>query len=276
MLFDTLGIDAVWSNGGTQLTVPLPSPLPAGLPIVVVFDSFVDLAGNVQTGGIDYRVDVAGTPDPWPFVDNNMSQWWENWTEAPIGGPMTFGNDLFFLRYEGQSDGTFRVARYEDSSFSTLFGYDIYRPLADRVELSGMAEVDLGVLTTTTITPAAIYQKLPFQAQSWSGTATLSDPTMTANVSYTVTVIGQEDLVDPPAKTATSLTPVWTDAWKTALDYRLTDPSTGQIVISGTDSLWFAPTVGLVRMKSHESGPDGSRDSAQYFIGLIPATARDR
>ena len=62
-LFGGEDVPTEWSIDGKTLTLPLPSPLPAGIPVVLTIDRFEDLIGNQQQTPIEYRLDVAGDAD---------------------------------------------------------------------------------------------------------------------------------------------------------------------------------------------------------------------
>lgn len=265
--------DPAWSEDGTQLTVALPTPLPAGLPIAVRFDAYQDLAGNIQTTPIDYRVDVAGTPDFWPFVNNREQVWFESWYRTPNQGEPSGGSGQQFLRYEQQGGGTFRVVGYDDFQFSMPNGYEEYRPMSSAVQLVAFGDYDMQTLSTTTLSPAVEYQRIPFTAQSWSGTTTASSPDGNASISYTVTVVGQEDVYyggyfkEGHAKIPDGPGLVWVDCWKAALEYQMIDPISESVVSSGVDSLWFAPVTGMIQRKSFESGEEGTNESIEVYVG---------
>ena len=58
-----------WNQDNTVLTVPLPIPLPAGMPLWVTFAGYADTAGVVQPNATSWSVTVAGTPDYYPVID---------------------------------------------------------------------------------------------------------------------------------------------------------------------------------------------------------------
>ena len=68
IMFEMIG-EPTWNDDFTQMTIVLPTPLAAGLPLEIVFDEFADLAGNVQQTDTTYRVTVSGTPDFFPVED---------------------------------------------------------------------------------------------------------------------------------------------------------------------------------------------------------------
>ncbi len=265
LLLAGLGVEPSWSVNGTELTVPLPTPLPVGLPIEVNFHSFYDLAGNSSTQGFTYRVDVAGVPDPWPFTEGTVYTYLT--VEGEPGGFADIGEAYDRMEPETPGD-VVRRARYRDSAMTDFEGWERFRRTTTQIAFLGLRETDDSGPRDIPFDPEVLYLKLPMQVQSWSGSteAAFSDSNV-ATIAYTVSVLGQEDVpalinsLDarsralPAAEVENSI--VWIDCWKTVLDYEL---SSGEVTFTaGADTIWYAPTVGVVRLAGREEDLEDSR-----------------
>jgi methionine-rich copper-binding protein CopC len=260
-------IDPVWSGDGTQLTVPLPTPLPAGLPIVVRFDSYQDLAGNVQTTPIEYRVDVAGTPSYWPEIGGELQAWFESWTDQPTGGQPNSGTGTLYRRYVDAGGDNFDMEDYSDYAATMHESTDHYRMTSNAVRLLGFTDYNDGTSSTTTLDPSVEYMRLPVKVETWSGSTSATSTEGTATINYTVHVIGKEDLsASEPNKIPIPQPSVaWVDTWKSTLEYEFVVG--GETFQSGVDTLWFAPAAGFVQRSSHETSADGVYDSFEKYFG---------
>lgn len=267
LLLEGLGVEPSWSANGTVLTVPLPTPLPTGLPIQVSFDTFYDLAGNGSAQGIEYRVDVAGTPDPWPFTEGVVHAYVT--VEGEEGQIPNFGEAYDRMERETPGD-VMRRARYRDEALTDFDGWERFRRTGTQIAFLGFRELDEGVPTDVPFDPAVLYLKLPFQVQSWSGSteATLSESGV-ATIDYTVSVLGQEDLPTVVTEILRSrrtsrAAPFesrvwWVDCWKTVLEYELS--SDDVTFTAGADTIWYAPTIGVVKLVGRE---EDFEDSSIY------------
>jgi methionine-rich copper-binding protein CopC len=266
-------IEPTWSEGGTVLTVPLPSPLPAGLPIVVDFDVFYDLVGNASTTGLEYAVTVAGTADPWPFVDGLTFRYFGTAGET---GQMPF-QYYDWRRWEQQSSNVFRYVRYFDDSLAADDGWEVFQRSSSEIRFLGFGERDEGSVFDVIFTPSVLYMKLPVQVQTWDGTTQAALEEGTIRIDYEIEVVGREDLpawfgelgMGHPLLGRDVFPRIhWIDCWKTVLRFEMI--SDQQLIQSGEEIRWFAPTVGIVRKTSTEIDlmQERTRESEEDLIGL--------
>jgi len=265
LLLDQSDTSVSWSGDGMSMTVPLPAPLPAGLPIAARFDGFADIAGNMQTAVVSYRIDVSGTGDAWPLLDGSRFVYDITEIETPPGGvPAEYGY-FDYYQVEEQTNGDIRWTSYNSDQYTTSFGYDIYRRSASSISETGWYWNENGETDQGTISPGAVWAKLPFAVQSWDGSGSITLPGGTLAVSYDVAVVGREDLPAMIEDTETEY--VWLDCWKATRAYTLTDG--GAVVGTGQGTYWFAPTVGIVKSEMLENEEDGaSYDTTQHLTSF--------
>lgn len=263
-----------WSENGTVLTVPLITPLPAGLPMAVEFASYFDMAGNEQTTPIVYRSDVSGTPDFIPFVDGQTGVWFEEWFENPVEGPSDSGSNEFLVRWEDQGGGEFDRSEYSDPSFEQRWGWETYRRLSDRVDFLGFGEFDEGSSFFVPFSTPVEYARLPFTVDDWAGSTQATTPDGTIDIAYTIEYVGQDDLIAGgfgPMKLAPAAREpqvFWTDSFQAVLEYTFTDAESSAVLATGSQTMWFAPTVGMVQMSSTETDDQGTYGSTEFFVGF--------
>lgn len=187
----------VWTDNYTVLTVTMPTPMPAGLPMELTFAEFADANGVVQTTPWNWQATVAGTPDYFPLIDgkqfvfgiyaeggnagNNNPTWSEQWTA--------------YYQVETQLDGSARVTEY-DPNFTAPNGegYELYKKTNSEVQWLGFREIDTGSAEIRFSNPMT-YLPLPLSAGTWNSSTTLTIPgegTLAAELSGTV--IGQFDV----------------------------------------------------------------------------------
>ncbi len=263
LLIDGFMISPVWSADNTVLTLPLPAPLPQGLPIVADFSGFADLAGNAASGTVELDLWVEGTPLAWAFVDGM--------TTTVLGEERASGTTDGFLyewmeyrRTEALTGGRFRVMSYDDVAFSQPDDYEIFRPSSSVVEFVGFGSEDPDDLHDVTFDTPVDYLRLPLSPSTWSGQTTASFEGETVTIDYTVTVIEQVDIVarlgdslegsNPPlVSKAADEQPLleWIDAWRTELEYEMSVG--GTTIESGVDEIHYAPGVGPVRWVSQST-----------------------
>ncbi len=274
-LIEYNAIEPVLSPDGTVMTVALPGPLPAGLRLVARFESFADLAGNVQTTPFDLDVTVSGTPDHWPFVDG---AWWWNaieWTEGDAGGVTANGTEERVDRFEAQTGGDFRLVEYPDPNFTDANGWRVFRRNSTSIVFDGFREIDGLDVFDIDLDPDVTWLRLPLSAQSWSGQASAAWNGQMQTIDYTVTISGPEDLpfdsdmglARGASHKRSSIEIVWVGAWKQTLQYQFR--AGGVDGENGTDTTWFVAGLGPVRATSRQDDPDGtwfeSVESLEFF-----------
>lgn len=273
LFIDALDVEPTWSNDGATLTLPLPATVPPGLSVYVEFDGFSDLAGNVGPG-FEYRSVFAGTADPWPFEDG---------AARIVMGESTFddGVETSTGQYtdtivgEDQGGGVFRFVAY-DLERTTPSYYDEYARDADSIDFVGFADADSGVFgPRVELSPPPEFLRLPVAVGSWNGTTSATEDGQTINVIYTVRVLEQ---LDVPAylmsfdqrKGSRGPEYVWTDTWKTVLEYAF--QAGGETVQAGVDTTYYAPGIGEVRAVSFEEDlMEGTTNtSVETTVGIAP------
>ena len=255
------GVEPTWSVDGTVLTVNLPTPLPAGLPIVANFNSYFDLAGNEQTTPIEYRVDVQGDPDFWPFDAGNQFSYFEDWTEFEPGVGMSQGTDVLYYQFD-PAGADMRWARYDDASFTTTNEWDTYRKTTSEVQFRGFYSNNGAEIEDVSLSPPVIWARLPFAIGSWAGSSTADAGMGTFPVDYDVEILAQEDLT-AAFGIGSETEVIWFDCFKSIQTW---DVGNGES--TGTNTIWYAPGIGVVLSVSHEVDSGGRTwDSTEELVG---------
>jgi len=277
LMVEYSGSAPVWSAGGTVLTVALLTPMPSGIPLAARIPTYRDLAGNVQTLPIEYEVKVSGTPDYWPFTEGIVYAWEGEWVEGDKDGIIDGGAIFEIQRMEVQSSSTFHLTSYETMDFIDPRGWDAYRRTSNAIQLLGYRETDMSVVKDVDLDPDVDFARLPWSVQTWAGTAMAVSPGSSRTIEYSMEVVAQEDLPLFPIelkkgaalwKQPTNIEVLWMDCWKQVLTYTMRE--SGSIVQSGTESMWFAPAIGRVRVEARQESPDGTyEESKSYLSGLI-------
>lgn len=258
-------VDATWSNNNSVVTVPLPTPLPDGLPIVVHFASYQDVAGNVQTTPIEYEVVVSGTPDYFPAVDGAEFVFDDRWVDKDSTGAIIAENTgPTYVGINVVSGTEFDVVDYQDNTFTTDWGWDSYEDVGNAINFTGFVEKDSAGTETYTFVPPVTYIKLPWAVQSWNGVSQAQSSGGNIDVTYTMDATGPEDI---QARDTTG--PIdggqvyWIGCRKLVLTYQL---SFGGQTQSGSQTFWFAPTIGVVQeVDVDEQGDGGTEESESYL-----------
>lgn len=261
------GAEPIWSENYTVVTVALPVPLPAGAPLRLEFESFADLNGNVNTDGFDWAAVVEGVADHYPLEDGMAFMYYGTGSES--GGK---DNPYFIdqILLEEQLNGDFHRKSYDDWS-GTFTDWDILRRDGDELLLRGFQDNDGSPEKSETLfSPPVVWLRYPMTTQSWNGSSTMGE---TGAVDYTITVLpGLFQVVAPTTldkQEGPSDEIYWADCRKVVLHYEVseaTDP-----VSAGTDTIWYAPAVGIVREITHEEGTDGytsDSDKTLFWVGF--------
>jgi len=266
-LIETADIQPVFSPDGTVLTVALPTPLPAGLPIYVRFDEFYDLAGNASTAPLEYRVDVSGNAEVWPWIDGQLGVWWA-FNETVKGTDPPFTDEYFYMkRIEEQSDGTIEYSEYHESPPVDRDGWEIFGRDASSIDLLGFGEVEGDTPVEVRFADPVQWLALPATPGTrWGGSTTFPFGEVVADLDYSGEVLAVEDLLidleldGPPV--------VWLDCWKVQVDYEISDEGTP--MLTGREFIWYAPTIGPVREMTHEEDAmeDRVSDDDEWLLGF--------
>jgi methionine-rich copper-binding protein CopC len=236
-----------WSADNTMVTVPLPSPLPAGLPMEITFGDITDQNGNPLSTPWTWHAKIAGTADYFPMVDgleqvfgnfdvggvtgNPVPQWSDGWTE--------------YLLWEEQGNGTFRQSDYSPDFSTPLGDYDIYRKIGNAVQWVGFR--DSGSTEAVFDTPLNILP-LPLAAGTWnSGTSVTIPGEGDFTASLSGTVVGQSDL---ETESFGSEEMFFKDAWQVIRVLNV--EMDGSTISVETDTTYYAATLGVVQHANYE------------------------
>lgn len=266
-LLESASSDVVFSEGGTVLTVALPTPLPAGLPIYVYFEQFYDLAGNASTSALEYRVDVSGTAEVWPWVDGFVGIWWAV-EETKEGMDPPYTDEFFYAkRIEDQGSGTIHYSSYYDAPPAPPDDWEIFQRDGNSIDFLGFGELEEGTPFEVLFDDPLQWLALPPTAgASWDGSTTFPFDEVIADLDFSGEIVAIEDLIidfdlgGPPT--------MWVDCWKLRIEYQISYD--GSTLISGEEFLWYAPTVGPVREMTHEEdlSEDRVSDWDEWLIGF--------
>jgi hypothetical protein len=244
LLFDQSGAEPFLSPDGTQVTIPLPTPLPAGMPLIAHFDSYSDLAGNEQTTPISYRIDVEGDVDPWPMANGTRFAYEGVETETPPGGSPFHYDIIDYYQIDEQLSGDLHWARYDSEFYNNSNEHMIFRRTADTLLLAGSYFNEGGELEEESMSPNIVFAKFPpFVGQTWNGTSVISTLDGNFDVDYTITVTGREDVTAAFSDEDTDF--IWHDCWVYSRTFTLSQ--NGVAAGSGAEIDWIAPGVGRVR-----------------------------
>lgn len=247
-LMEVIDASPSWNQDGTEMTVPLPSGLPAGLPIVLRFDGITDLAGNAGDS-YSYEVKVAGDADYVPMVDGSQWAAQEYWAYGDLGNdtPLDSGSAELFYQYAAQAGDVFHFERYNDAQFTELLGWESFRRTADAWLWLGFEDTDPA---KTDFDEPVIAAPLPLAAGTWSDETTVTIPGEgTFRATLSGTVLPQVDVtVDGGEDGEIFISGCWRVVHELAIQF---DQDGDWVDAQAqTDTLWLAPTVGQVRRVS--------------------------
>lgn len=259
-----------WSEGGTVLTVPLHTPLPAGVIYEVVFDEFRDLSGNVNADGFEWTVTVAGTPDHFPVLDD-LIFYYDGWyLEGPLArhGKSSYSYAHIFDWESGSSELFRRTEIHEGDE--TAGNWDYLRKSSAGVKLRGFHEswTDSKAEIDVWINPEVDYMRHPMTPQTWSGTGSITpEGGASLSLSYEVRILaGTQDVPIGWGKFGgirgngkdVALT-YWNECRMAILTHEIRD---GVLTTeTGVDTLVLAPGLGLVEeWSSYEDYEEGLRE----------------
>jgi hypothetical protein len=250
-----------WNAAGTVMTVPLPADLPAGLPIEIEFSGIADLAGNVNPDPQAYSAQVAGTADYVPVEDGArwlLQEWYQE--EELDGTPVDSGFYAYFMEVEVQSGQTYREVYYEDEGFSMADGYDEFIKTASALQWTGFDDPDKEMFDE----PLDV-MPLPLAAGTWTDDTTVDiagEGSFRATLNGTVLAQTDLDLVEIDESVFIK------DAWRVVheLDVEIDDDGTWVLAFTQVDTLWLAPTYGVLRHVSlEENEAENRRESTETW-----------
>ncbi|MCP4798864.1 MAG: Ig-like domain-containing protein [bacterium] len=245
---------------GTVMTVTLEPPLAAGTRFFAVFDSIPDLEGNWNTVIDSVSFMVQGTPELIPINEGEVSVFFTQET-----GEMPF---FELVRIENVvREGEYERAFYSDFDFSELEDREYMKLDAVASELQFLAFDDIDddprEIFHIEFDPEIVWFPLPPVADhTWSGTSDLvADSEAMGYVDYSGVIVEQTDLVvavyELYGEGAEDFAWVWENCWKIELSYDVwfLDIALGgyEHIDKGTDTIWYAPGVGEVKIESENT-----------------------
>ncbi len=243
----------VWSPDRTTWTVSLPAPLPAGMPLEMTFQGYQDLAGNEQTAATTWTVAVEGTADYYPLHDGRRYEYEEYGAWGTIGSevPTDEWTHPAHIQFEGQGSGVFHKTWY-DASYTTSYGWDIMQQAGGALEYLGFGEVEGSETMEIMFDSPLTFTTLP-PAGTWSDQTTATIPG-----EGTMTLVGDGEMVaelDVPWLEGGDDGPelFWKNVRLVVIDHTIS--AGDDLVESGVDSLWLAPTVGVIRYATYNEDP---------------------
>lgn len=268
-LLEAFDLEPTWSPDGTTLTLPLPTPLPDGLPLLVDFPPFRDQAGNESVEGFTYRLTVEGEANPYPLVDGVVHYFEGESSRTDSEGTQNSEYEDA-IRFEEQDDLKVRRVTYSPDFLET-YGYDALYRNGNIVEFHGFGDYDEGDLTSEIeFSPPVPWLDLPLSVgKTWSGSTTATEDSTVVTVQYTIEVVGKSDLVAQVGnESGPGETLIWADTWAVVLDYDFVVD--GETFQSGTDSTYYAAGVGPVRSYSFEEDfmEDRTSESTEVLTGI--------
>ena len=253
VLMQDYGIVPLWSADGTQVTLPLPTPLPGGLPLVLEFDRLVDRAGNARAEPVRIDLRVVGPPVEWPLHAGTTRVLGTTVHEGgAIGG--SIDERRVWQRTELRPDGRHRLARYADREHRALIGYEDLRPVAGGIVRTALAEHLDGEMVELEAGVAVDLLHLPLRRGASTSTVRGGDGT---DVDVRVDVLGREDLPSrlgrdlggsrPPqlARGVDADASAWIDCWKVEITTRTSRDGTA--LSTRVETVHLAPGIGPVR-----------------------------
>ena len=262
-----MDVDPQWNDDRTVITVDLTTPLAAGTTFMIQFDSFADISGNVNTDGFTYQFTVDGDPDYYPVVHG---QWSVFMGYEESNDPDKYTGETQMVEQIEVTGGAGEFLIKEWDPWSEAFNnWDLMTINSGGVLFRGFHETDWDSQESFDImfNPVIQWMRFPVTAQNWNGTAMFdsSEPGGADRVVYSVEqVTGTFDvLVETPDNDPSLFTKesgpgsdiLWMGCRKSVLHYELTDGFT--TFNTGTDTLYYAPGVGLVREESLEEETGG-------------------
>ncbi|MFN2370430.1 MAG: Ig-like domain-containing protein, partial [Candidatus Krumholzibacteriia bacterium] len=249
--------EPLWNGDNTEITVPLPADLPAGLPMEITFVGLRDLAGNEQTTPTTWSVKVQGSADYLPWVDG--ARYFEELATAwgVVGNTVPDGTDdrTEFLRIDKLSATDYSFAEY-DGSFTTPTGRsDQFRKTGSAMLWIGFEDDSTKVRRRLPVSPdkAIMFDQpltllpLPIAVGTWTSSTTVTVP---GEGDYTATidgrVIGRGDYPVPMTGGDIYLKDAWRVARVLSVGFE------GTPAFTQTDTVWYSPTLGEVHRASHE------------------------
>ena len=253
---DQVGGQPLWNAAGTQVTVPLPAGIAAGLSLEIGFADYADANGVVQAAETLWSVRVAGAINAFPVTDGQRFILEGTLAEGNLGNPNPIwtGEEVQYLGYSARStSGQWNLEDFTGPDFATVQEYDIIGVGSSAVTWLGFAQDDGGSgFTELFFTSPLVSVELPLAVgNTWTSTASVTFPEGTAVGTIDGEVISHGNLVIGDFD-GTEL--YWSDAWE--VETVLEASTGGDIFTRETRTAWYVPGVGLVRETLYEERLD--------------------
>jgi hypothetical protein len=289
--------DPDWDATGTVLTINL-LRLPAGTELFVDLGSFMDLAGNESADPAEWNITVAGEVDWFPSGANDTWEGFGHYEDMPPGDRDGYEFERIISNISGSE---FHMETWAYLYVPPLSGdreyehesSEFFSKSASWAELTGSGrwewDGETQIWWEQFFTPAVSWMPLSVNAgYTWDGTGTMDMDGETADLSYTGTVAGLEDVPfefflrgDRVASDNSWFGSENGDRFMSmeirdcAVVY-LTHVVTAEMEVEpgewetvtvheGWDSLWYAPGVGMIKSHTYsadegEGDPGGNRE----------------
>lgn len=254
----------VWSQDYTVLTIGLPAPLPAGMPLWITFAGYADANGNVQHDETHWSVVVAGATDYYPVIDGRELTYFKVWEEGEVGetDPTDWGTSVDYSKFELQTGGIFHLVEYENEDYQEAHATQIMSRTATDLRMHGWIDhEDDGDQRVDFNVPLIFLRLPPVQGQVWSSsTGSPQAPPGGLIAADGEWVAFHERLAASDVKGG----PVfyWTSVWEARVEYSMSAGDT--TMQSGTETMYLAPGIGIVKTVEegldHEEGTWDWRD----------------
>ncbi len=268
---------SAWSPDGTVFTVPLRTPLPAGMRLRTVISEYSDLGGNWNTDTTPWEVTVAGTADEYP-VDDTLRFWFAD-QGADDQSPVWDGSWGYHNRtFAWETPPDFRQIDMP-SGQTVATDWQYMTKLANKIQFRGFREHDqqAGMDFDFMFNPPADYVRLPITlGDSWAGQSTITTSQGTVDLDYNVQVAPQTTEVDlpfdPASKRGFGFQPgtryYWSDCRTLYIYHDML--SAGDTLEVGIDTLQVAPGMGIVQESSrNDDHTDGSWSWNRSYLFMI-------
>ncbi len=254
------GAEPLWNAAGTEVTVPLPTGITAGLFLEIGFAGFSDANGVVQPGETIWSSRVAGTGDPFPVADGQHFILEGSLAGGSIGDPDPewSGEETQYLGYGARATaGQWNLEDYTGPDFATFEEYDIIGVGSGGVSWLGFAEDDGGMgFDEYLFTAPLVSAEAPLVVgNTWNSAASVTFPEGTADATLAGEVISYGDLVIGEFD---GFLIYWSDAWE--VETELEASAEGDVFTREERTAWYVPGIGLVREVLYEERLDPEDD----------------
>ena len=269
------GVELLWNGDNTEVTVPVPDDLPAGLHLELTFAGYADANGVVQDGETEWSVTVAGDGSPYPVSDGARYTMLGSWESGVQGSsdPTDSGDEEIYYQFVARAAANqWNLEEYFDPGYATLDYYDIFEVTSSGVRWLGFAEEQSksgGVdkeFTEILFSNPVLMAALPLQvSDDWSTDTQVTFPGEgTLDATLSGEVVARDDL---PFVDSGEIEIYWSDAWQ--INMLLEGSADGQPILSEERTYWFVVGIGMVRQDAYEENYDeGWWERSQTWLDI--------